>query len=446
MGTGRFDVIVIGTGVAGQTVAEALATAGRTVAIVDRREYGGTCALRGCEPKKVLYSAAETVERVRDASGLTIASTASLDWRELVTFKRSFTDGRTESITGWLVAAGVTPLHGAVRFTSHGTIDLDGTPYEADTFVVATGALPRPLGIPGEDLVIDSEAFMEATDLGRRVVFIGGGYVSFEFAHVAAAAGVSVTILHRGARVLQEFDPDLADLLVRRYRELGIDVVTDAPVAAIRRASDGLEVVLADGTSRPCDTAVHGAGRVPDLGALDLERAGIATGPRGVEVDASMRSTTNPRVFAVGDAAALGAPLTPVGVAQARIASRAIQGKAAPVFDGTVTPSAAFTDPVLAGVGLSEREASERGLDFDVRFHDTSAWASSHRVGVTASGAKVLVERNTGQILGAHLLGPHAEDVINVFALAMRCGATADDLRSAVWAYPSASYEIVNLV
>jgi glutathione reductase (NADPH) len=440
-----FDAIVIGTGVAGQTVAEALATGGRRVAIVDRREYGGTCTLRGCEPKKVLVSAAEVVERARAQAGNGPAGELRLDWPALIAFKRTFTDPAPQSIEDYLKSVGVETLHGQARFTGPAALAVDGVAHVAKHFVVATGARPMPLGIEGEDLVSTSEDFMAAERLGERVVFIGGGYISMEFAHVAAAAGSSVTICHRGARVLGGFDPDLVGMLADSYRKAGIDVRTGAPVRSVAEEAGALVVVLQDGTRIPADMVVHGAGRAPDLEALDLAAAGVVFGRRGVEVDRSLRSVSNPRVWAAGDAADRGLPLTPVGTIEGRVLARNILGEEA-VYDPSVTPSVVFSDPPLAMVGLTEAQAAERGLDVRGSLVDRTQWASSRRVGDPVAGAKVLVDRGTQRIVGAHLLGHQAEEVINVFATAMVAGLTTTDLKALPWAYPTGGWEIRYLV
>jgi glutathione reductase (NADPH) len=440
-----FDVIVIGTGVTGQTVAEELARGGRRVAIVDRREYGGTCTLRGCEPKKVLVSAAEVVERARAQAGDGPAGDPRLDWPALIAFKRTFTDPAPQSIEDYLKSLGVETLHGEARFTGPAALTVAGVAHAAELVVVATGARPAPLGVEGEELVLTSEDFMAAEALGERVVFIGGGYISMEFAHVAAAAGATVTVCHRGAQVLQGFDPDLAGMLADAYRKAGIDVRTEAPVRAVLKEDRAFTVVLRDGTRIPADMVVHGAGRVPDLEALDLAAAGVASGPRGIEVDEVLRSVSNPRVWAAGDAADRGLPLTPVGTIQGRVLARNILGDEV-AYDPPVTPSVVFSDPPLAMVGLTEAQAAEQGLDVRASLVDRTTWASSRRVGDRVAGAKVLVDRGTQRIVGAHLLGHHADEVINVFATAMVAGLTTADLKAVPWAYPTGAWEIGYLV
>ena len=440
-----FDVIVVGTGVAGQTAAEALAGGGKRVAIVDRREYGGTCTLRGCEPKKVLVSAAEVVERARAQAGHGPAGDLHLDWPALIAFKRTFTDPVPQSIEDYLKSVGVETLHGEARFTGPSALDVDGAAHAAEQIVVAAGAEPMPLGIEGEALVLTSEDFMAAETLGRRVVFIGGGYISMEFAHVAAAAGAAVTVCHRGAHVLGGFDADLAGMLADSYRKAGIDVRTNAPVQAVVQEAGALAVVLQDGTRLPADMVVHGAGRVPDLDALDLDAAGVAFGRRGIEVDQHLRSVSNPRVWAAGDAAARGLPLTPVGTIEGRVLARNILGEES-AYAPAVTPSVVFSDPPLASVGLTEEQAAEQGLDVQASLVDRTQWASSRRVGDRVAGAKVLVDKGTQRIVGAHLLGHHADEVINVFATAMVAGLTAADLKAMPWAYPTGGWEIGYLI
>ena len=442
-----FDVIVVGTGVAGQTAASELAEAGMRVAVADGREYGGTCALRGCEPKKVLFTAAEVVERAARQAGHGVDGDVRIDWSDLLAFTRSFTQPKPAAIEEWFGSLGITMLRGDARFLSPDTVRVGDREFTATHFVVATGAIPRPLAIPGAELVIDSEALMELQSVPRRVVFIGGGYISFEFAHILAAAGAQVTIAHGNGRVLNGFDHDLSDRLVEAYRTRGIEIRTGAPVNGVYPGdSGGLDVVFEGGTALECDVVVHGAGRVPDIEQLGLDAAGVRHGPRGVEVDERMAATGNPRVYAAGDAADLGAPLTPVAIAQARVAVRNIVEPESAVFSSPVTASVCFSDPPLASVGLSEEEARKAGMDVEVKLTDSTDWASSRRVGASVAGAKTIVERGTGLVLGAHLLGHHAEEVINVFALAVARGVTADELKAMLWAYPTGGSEIAYLL
>ena len=438
------DVSVIGTGAAAQNVVSRCAAAGLSVAVVDRLPYGGTCARRGCDPKKVLLGAAEAVARGEMLAGVGLRDGVAIDWPTLMARKRTFTEPVAERIEAWLRDTGAQTLHGEARVVGADELEVDGRRLRATHIVLATGARPMPLRIEGEDLVAVSDDFLDLDDLPARVAFIGGGYISFEFAWLARRAGAAVTIVHRSARVLKGFDAELAAMLVERYRELGIRVLTDAPVTRVRREPQGLVVESAAGEI-DADLVVHGAGRVADVDRLGLENAGVRFDRRGVLVDDHLRSVSNPRFWAAGDAAALGAPLTPIASRQGEIVAAGILGEEAS-FDGRATPSVVFSDPSLAGVGMGTEEAAERDADVMVRHADMSAWFAQRRLGQTHAGAKVITDRASGRILGAHLLGVNAEEVINVFALAVRCGLTVSDLQAAEWAYPTAGSDIKYLV
>jgi glutathione reductase (NADPH) len=312
--------------------------------------------------------------------------------------------------------------------------------------VIAAGARHAPLGITGEELLTTSTQFLELDDLPARIAFVGGGYIAFEFAHIAARAGAQVQVLHRGTRPLEKFDPDLVAQLVQTSRELGIEVHLNKAVTAIERQGDHLLVHARTGEQEQvveADLAVHAAGRVPEIDDLDLEAAGIAREKGGVSVNSYLQSITNPAVYAAGDAVASGGfPLTPVAAMQGDLVARdLLEGnRYTPNYTGI--PSVVFTTPPLARVGLGEEAARAQGLHFRTHHEDTTGWYSSQRVALSHTGYKVLVEEGTDRILGAHLLGLHAEEVINIFALAMRTGLRANDLKSMVYAYPTSTTDV----
>jgi glutathione reductase (NADPH) len=431
---------VIGSGTAAQNIVPRCAEAGLRVAVVDRLPYGGTCARRGCDPKKVLLAAAEAVSRARMLSGVGLSGGPSIDWPALMARKRTFTQRVPENVEGWLKRTGAETLHGDASLAARDQVQLAGRTLQAADIVVATGACPMPLGIRGEELVTTSDEFLELDELPPRVAFIGGGYISFEFAWLSRLAGAEVTILHRSARVLKNFDAELTSTLVRRYRDLGIRVFTEAPVSGIHRERGGLVVESAAGEVR-ADLVVHGAGRMADVADLGLEKAGADFGRQGVHVDAHLRSVGNPHLWAAGDAADTGMPLTPVASRQGKIVAAGILGEDV-TFDGRVTPSVVFSDPPLASVGMSTDEAASLGDAVAVKRSDMSGWFTQRRLGHTAAAAATITEVGSGRILGAHLLGANAEELVNVFALAIRHGMTAEDLAAVTWAYPTAASDI----
>lgn len=443
MKTHSFDVVVIGTGSAGSNVAWPCHSAGWRVAIIDSRPFGGTCVLRGCDPKKVLVGAAEILDWNRRMAGKGIrAEQVRIDWPELMAFKESFTAPVPKRREESLAKAGIAAFHGRARFVGPTTLQVGDERLESRYVVVAAGAKPMELTIAGKEHITISDQFLELKELPRRLVFIGGGYISFEFAHVAVRAGAYVTILHRGERPLQRFDPDLVGRLVQRTRELGVDVQLQTEVEAIERSASGTLTVHAStaGQSRRFETdmVVHGAGRVADIEDLDLGTAGVAYTRRGVEVNEYLQSVSNPSVYAAGDAAVCAAPpLTPVaGYGGEIVAANLLNGNQRR-FNGLGVVSVVFTVPPLARVGLLDHEAREQGLKFRVNHEDTPSWYSSRRIAEAYSGFKVLIEDGTERILGAHLLGPHAEEVINLFALAIRSGLTANQLKEPLYTYPT---------
>jgi glutathione reductase (NADPH) len=440
-----YDLVVVGSGVT-SAVASRCREAGWSVAVVDRQPFGGTCALRGCVPKKILVGAAEAVQGARALTGKGVpAGDLTLDWPELIRFKHSLVEPTTERTEQAWGRMGIEQFHGRARFVGPTTLAVGDDRLTGRRILIAAGALPAPLRFPGADRLTVSDRFLDLARLPPRVLFVGGGYVSFEFAHVAARAGAHVTILHRGPRPLEGFDPELVDMLVHRTRELGVRVELGVDVRGVETAGSALVVrgVVA-GAERTfeADLAVHGAGRIPDLDDLDLDVAGVKREKRGVTVNEFLQSVSNQAVYAGGDAAASGPPLTPkadhdVGV----LTTNLMEGnRRTPSYEGLA--SAVFTIPPLAAAGLTEDAARATGRRFRVTRQDTSGWFHTRRLGETASAFKVLIEEETNHILGAHLLGPHAEEVINLFAVAIRLRIPAPALQQVIFAYPTSGSDI----
>jgi len=440
----KFDLIVIGTGSAASTVAQGCGRAKWAVAIVDFKPFGGTCALRGCDPKKILVGAAEVLDWARRMTGKGIKAEAlRIEWRELMKFKRSFTEPVPQKREDAFAKAGIATFHGRAHFVGPTTVQIGDAVLESRYVVIATGQKPAQLNIPGEELLTTSEQFLDLDELPKKILFIGGGYIGFEFAHVALRAGSEVTILHRGSRPLPRFDPDLVDAIVERTRELGAEIHLGTRAERVERAAAGYVVSTSSSQGQrnfAAEMVVHAAGRVPQIDDLDLERANIRSDTRGVTVNEFLQSASNPAVYAAGDAAATAGPrLTPVAGHDGTIVAENLLNGNQQRATYAAIPTVVFTVPPLASVGLSEQEARERNLKFTVNKEMTANWYASRRIGETVSGFKVLVETGTDLILGAHLLGSQAEEVINLFALAMRNGLRASDLKRTLFAYPTHS-------
>ena len=448
--TSSYDLIVIGGGTAGNGVARMAADAGWSVASIDSEPHGGTCALRGCDPKKMLVAVTEGVEWAENMKGKGLEAQPSVNWPDMIAFKRGFTDTMPPRIEGGMEKAGIDVLHGEASFTGPDTIELNGKTLTAKHFHIATGARPMTLNIPGEEHLTTSTEFLELRERPDRIAFVGGGFLAMEFAHIVQRAGArDVTVLEMMDRPLGNFDPDLVEMLVEATEDLGIDLRTKAKVAKIEKQGDEFVVTVerAGGTETvTCDLVVHGTGRVPNIDRLNLEAAGVEYSRRGIKVNDAMR-TTNPAIFAAGDCADSGLNLTPVSAAEGRSAGKnLLAGKDARQIRYPPVPSVVFTLPMVATVGLSEAEAREQGLKLDVHFEKTQDWYSSLRVGAKHTGFKVLVEQGSGRILGAHLIGPGSEEQINLLAMAMGAGQTANQIKAMIFAYPSYASDIGSMV
>lgn len=445
----QYDLVVIGTGTAAMTAAMRVRATGKQVAVIDFRPFGGTCALRGCDPKKMLIGGAEAVDHVRRMHDKGVGGDANILWPALMAFKRTSTDPVPGKMQQRYQDKNIDTYHGKARFTGTNTLIVSDTVLEAKHILLAFGAEPVKLNIPGEEHLIDNEGFLTLENLPARIVCVGGGYIAAEFSHLAARAGAKVTVLQHGQRMLKEFDADLVAWLMASFDALGIDVRTKTSVERIEKVSNGFQVFSSsDGKESmvEADLVVHAAGRLPDYAALDLEVAGVAVENGKIQLNEYLQSVSNPVVYAAGDAARMGPPLTPVSSHDAKVvAGNILNGnQLKPNYTGV--PSVAFTIPPIASVGLNEQQAHKQGLRFRVNSQKASDWFTARQAAEPVYGFKVLVEEATDRILGAHLVGPHADEVINVFAFAIRYRHTAQDLKDTMFAYPTGASDIGYMV
>ena len=441
-----YDLIVIGSGTAAQVAIARVRNRGWRVAVIDHRPLGGTCALRGCDPKKMLVSGEEAIDAVRRMHSQGVDGEVRLDWPALMAFKRSFTDPIPAKQAQHYAELGVDAFQGLARFIAPDRIAIEGRELVGRHILIATGASPVPLGIAGEALVSTSDAFLELETLPRRIVLVGGGYIAAEFSHLAARAGAQVTIIQRGARLLPQFDESVVGWLMPSFEALGITVHTGLAVESVKQTEEGLKVRATSSNGSPitvtADLVVHAAGRVPELASLNLEAGGVAVEQGRLKLTPGLQSVSNWRVYAAGDAAASGPPLTPVSSHDAKVvAANMLDGAdARPDYRGV--PSVAFTVPPIAAVGLSESDARAKGLRFKLNAALVPKWFTARRLNEAIYGYKILIEEDTGVILGAHLVGPSADETINLFALAIRSGLTVQTLSDTMFAYPTAASDV----
>lgn len=441
----RYDLLIVGTGTAATVSALRARDAGWRVALIDFRRFGGTCALRGCDPKKVLVDAAQAVDHARRRQGKGVAGDVRLDWQEMMDFKRCFTDPVAENKERFYADKGIDAFHGRARFTGNNVLEVDGERLEGRFVLIASGAEASSLGIPGEEHLVSSEMLLTLDQLPQRVVIVGGGYIAAEFSHVAARAGVRVTVLGEGPRMLSQFAAETVAWLMPAFAAAGIDVHTGTRVEAIERCGPGYRV-RAKKDGQPlvveADLVVHAAGRKPDFEALGVAAAGIELDQGRLRLNGYLQSESNPCVYAAGDAAGMGPPLTPVSTYDAKLAIANILEGNHQAVDYRAVPSVAFTIPPIASVGMDEAQACEKQLRFAVRCANASDWYTARHTAQPVYGYKILLEENSGQILGAHLVGPRVDELVNLFALAIRHRLPAAALKETLFAYPTGASDL----
>ena len=446
----KYDVFVVGSGMAGMNIANRCASKGLKVGVTDELPYGGTCALRGCDPKKILLGATEALHLSSNLSEEGIATLPNIHWERAKEFKQEFVDSMPPKIEKGYEKNGVDTFHQSAKFISENQLQVGNETIEADKIVIATGAKARELDIPGGDLALTSTDFLNFDRLPKSLLFIGGGYVAFEFAHMAARYGSKVTIVHRGSRPLENFEPFIVEQLVEASKQLDIDLVLETDVTAVEKTAKGFSVTGKSQNKEQkweAEQVINSAGRPPAIFDLDLEKANINFGKRGIEVNKFLQSTSNPRIYAAGDAADTdGIPLTPVAVMEGHIvASNILKGNSKQA-DYTAIPTVVFTLPTMASVGFTEEKAKAQHLDFTVKKNSVPSWFTAKRINEKTYAYKTLIDNGSGKILGAHLIGPHSEEVINLFAMATKAGLTAMDIKTMILTYPSASSDIVYMV
>ena len=439
-----YDVVIVGSGTSGQTAAFHLNEKGLRVAVVEKSDRpGGTCALAGCQPKKWFYEAAEAIAKSRHLEGKGIVAAPDGNWRQVLEQKRQFTASIPEGTIQNLQKAGIDLVAGTAQFLDDRTLSVNGKRIQAKFFILATGAKPMELPIKGIEHVITSDEFLELTELPPSILFIGGGFISFEFAHFAARLGAAnqrSVILEAADSPLGTFDSEMVELLVAASKAEGIDVRNSVEIEVIEKHAEGFSVRTANSGSFETNLVVHGAGRVPGLDTLQLDAAGVESSKRGITVDQTLR-TSNRCVFAVGDCAAT-IQLARVADQEAHVAANNILaeldlGRKA-TMDYRAVPAVLFTYPQFAMVGKTEADLKQNKQTYRRSFAKNLSWPTYRRVGLKDAAFKILIDAND-QILGAHILSDHAAGMINTIKQAMLNETPVDELylQTIVSPYPT---------
>ena len=447
-----YDLFVIGGGSAGVRASRMAAMTGARVALAEESRMGGTCVIRGCIPKKLLVYASQFPENFLDAPGYgwTIGEN-KFDWPTLIANKDREIARLEGLYTKNVEAAGVTILHDRAIFEDAHTLRLvnENRTVTAEKILIATGNRPtREMGtshvIPGGQLCITSNEAFHLKELPRRILIAGGGYIALEFAHIFHGLGSHVSLVYRGDKPLRGFDGDMRDALCESMKARGLDVLLGCEFTKVEKRGDCLHAETNKGAVIECDQIMLAIGRQPNTDMLHVEKAGVQLGKRGeIKVDDYSR-TSAPHIWAIGDVTDR-VQLTPVALHEAMCFVETVFKNNPTAPDHVHVPSAVFTTPELATIGLSEEKALAQGHAIDV--YKSSFRPLLYTLGgrPIRSTMKLVVDSGTGKILGCHMFGDHAAEIIQLAAVALRMGATKADFDSTIALHPTAAEELVTM-
>jgi dihydrolipoamide dehydrogenase len=430
---------VIGGGPGGYVAALRAAQLGATTAIVEKDRMGGTCLVRGCIPTKALLQSSELFTQAKGGApfGL-VADNIGFDWGAAQKRKTAVVDQLVKGVEGLLKAGGVTSLKGSARLAGEGAVEVGGDPLKAKDIVIATGSAIARLPLKGAELTIDSDQILELKEVPRRLAVIGGGVVGMEFAAMFAALGSKVTVLEMLPQVLAMVDADLVTAYTKHLNGLGAEVHTSSKVSEVVKQNGGLQVRFSsggEGGAVDADQVLLAVGRVPYTQGLDAEKAGVKLDRGRVVVDQHLHTDAD-GIWAIGDVIG-GIMLAHVASYEGVCAVENIAGHSNRVPDYHAAPNCIYTDPEIAHVGLGEKEAREKGIAVKVGKFPFAAAGRALTLGQTEGFAKVLADAESGKILGAHIIGPRATDLIAEATLAVQNGLTLEQVDLTIHAHPT---------
>jgi glutathione reductase (NADPH) len=448
-GKADFDLIVLGGGSGGLACAQRAAEYGARAVVVESGRLGGTCVNVGCVPKKLMWNAAEISHALRDSKGygFTFAN-AGHDWSSLKRGRDDYVRRLNDIYAANLERNGVTLVRGRARFTGPHSVVVGGQAYMGERIVIATGGRPLVPAIPGADLGITSDGFFELPARPARVAVVGSGYVATEFSGIFLALGSQVTLVMRGDRLLKSFDAMLGEAALRILREDGIEAVSNCwPVAARSTSEGSIELELRDGrTIGPFECVLWAIGREANVDDLELDAAGVIRDTFGFVATDEWQTTNVPHIFAIGDVAGR-FPLTPVAIASGRrLADRLHGGQSGRKLDYTNIPTVIFAHPPIGTVGLTESQARAR-YDEGVRVFRSAFVPMYHALTARRPRAemKLVTVGEEERIVGCHVIGEGADELLQGFAVAVHMGATKRDFDDTVAIHPTVAEELVTM-
>jgi glutathione reductase (NADPH) len=442
----KWDLIVIGGGSAGVRCSRRAAEFGARVLLCESKALGGTCVNVGCVPKKLFAYGAQFSDHIEDARGFGWQTVRpELNWSTLIQNK----DAEISRLNGiyerMLQRAGVEIVRGHARVSGEGEVTVGKRVFRGQNLVIATGGQPFVPALEGGEHLVTSDEIFSVAKRPERTVVLGGGYIGVEFASILNGFGSQVTLVHRGDMFLRAFDDDCRRVVAAEMQKRGVDLQFGRSLRAVRREEDGrFSVELADGEILSADLVMGALGRRPNTAGLDLEARGVVLSPRGgVEVDDRFQTSVS-GIYAIGDVIERVA-LTPVALAEGEVLARRLFGPGALDVDYTDIPTAVFSNPTLSTVGLTEAEARQK---YDaIRVYKANFRPMLH----TMSGRdarvfmKLLVDDGSDRVVGCHMVGPEAAELVQGLAIAMRAGATKAHFDATIGIHPTAAEEFVTM-
>jgi len=439
------DLLVIGGGSGGVRCARIAASLGANVTLVEEKEMGGTCVNLGCVPKKLLVMGSHASAQLEDARGFGWDTQAApLDWSRLIANKDDEIRRLNGIYDGLLERAGVTIVRGRATVLDANTVSVNGEPLQAKHLLIATGSRPQDPPIVGIEHAISSDQAFHLDRRPDRVVMLGGGYIATEFAGIFHGFGAQVTQLYRGELFLRGFDADCRRVLAEEMRGAGVDLRFETNATAITQQGDGYTVTLTDGSALPCDLVMAATGRLPNTQGLGLADAGVTLSERGAVVVDERFQTSVPSIHALGDV--IDTPqLTPVALAQGTRLAHHLFGDGSQSMRYDLIPTAIFSTPALSTVGLTEEAA--RAQHDNLHIYESRFTPMHHHLTgrKTKSYMKLVVDAATDRVLGCHMVGEHAPEIIQGLAVALECGATKAQFDATLGIHPTAAEEFVTM-
>lgn len=441
--TTQYDLVVIGAGSGGVRAARMAATYGAKVAIVEEFRVGGTCVIRGCVPKKLYVYASRFKDLFEVAPSFGWSVDASFDWPTLVANKEKEITRLEHAYTSNLEKPGVEVIRDRAVVTGPNSVRLVAgeKTLTAKYILIATGAAPNIPDIPGADLGISSNEAFDLPKLPHSILIEGGGYIAVEFATIFAGLGVHTTIIYRGDRVLRGFDEDMRVGLEAGLQERGIKLIYNATISALAKNGDDITATFSDGVSAPYGVVMFATGRNANVEGLGLETAGVELTAKGeIKVDAYSKSST-PSIYAVGDVTGRAA-LTPIAIREGWYFAETVFNNNPLTVDHSLIPTAVFSEPEIGAVGLTEQQAAAQG-DIDVYVARFRPMMNTLSTKTERMVLKLITAVDGGKVLGCHILGPGAGEMVQLVAIPLGMGANKADFDRAIALHPSAAEELV---